>query len=274
MKTLRPFLLICTLALAAGVSAQTITGYGVIKTLYVTQTTSGAPGITDAQPYALNAYVFGSGLTSGYTFTPFGGSAVGLTVSGGNSASFDSSSYATAGDLNTAYAEGVYSMTFPNGQVAQGANLPNFAGDLYPTFADATIGGTWSGNRLQVNNAGNYTLTFNFSSMTADDSLSINIRNSSDVTVYSNFANFGSNTNTFVINSGTLAAGQTYYAELRFNNNFINYNTPFSVANGDVGFTTSNNFEIQAIPEPSTYAAILGTVALAGVMIQRRRQTA
>ncbi len=36
-------------------------------------------------------------------------------------------------------------------------------------------------------------------------------------------------------------------------------------------FTSRTQFSLQVIPEPSTYAAIFGAVALAGVMLHRRR---
>ena len=76
----------------------------------------------------------------------------------------------------------------------------------------------------------------------------------------------------YVISAGTLTAGVTYGVSLRFNHNFIDYGVAISGANGNSGFTTENFFQIQAIPEPPTYAAILlGAVALAGVMIRRRR---
>ena len=99
------------------------------------------------------------------------------------------------------------------------------------------------------------------------------IKDSLNIQVASGFWNTAGTT-TFFIAAGTLTAGQVYDANLRFNNNFINYNTPFSGANGNIGYTISNDFQIQAIPEPSTYAAILGVVALGGVMIRRRRMAA
>src|SRR4051812_6705183 len=76
MKTMRVALLLLTLAASAGVSAQTITGYGVIKTHFVNQTTGGAPVDDSHSPYGISAYVFGTGLTGPYTFTSASGSAV------------------------------------------------------------------------------------------------------------------------------------------------------------------------------------------------------
>lgn len=71
-----------------------------------------------------------------------------------------------------------------------------------------------------------------------------------------------------------LTAGQTYYASLQFNNNNIDYAVP-NLGNGNVGYSVINEFEmlaVGAIPEPSTYAAIFGGLALAGAMIHRRRR--
>jgi hypothetical protein len=80
-----------------------------------------------------------------------------------------------------------------------------------------------------------------------------------------------------VINAGTLTAGQTYSFELVFVNSVYNDISTITSPGADVGlagYVTIVNFDIQAIPEPSTYAAIFGALTLAGVMIHRRRRLA
>lgn len=253
------------LAFVAGASAQTLTGYGVIKTYSVTQTSSGAP-VAGSDPYSLNSYVFGSGLTGTYSFTAPGGSAQNLTISAG-SAEFSSGNYATSGALNTAYAEGVYNMALPNSNgVPQSAALPSFTGDAFPN-SPTIISGTWSGGMLLIDPTQNFSLTFGaLTGFSSDDSIKLQI----DGIGTNYFAN--TSVTSFTIDALTLTAGQTYSASLRFNNNFIDYGTSIAGANGNAGFTTETVFQIQAIPEPSTYAAILGALALAGVAVHRRRR--
>lgn len=56
-------------------------------------------------------------------------------------------------------------------------------------------------------------------------------------------------------------------------NVFIGYNDPFASLsdNADLSFAVFDNFQV--IPEPSTYAAIFGGLALLGAFIRRRRRS-
>jgi hypothetical protein len=268
MKTTRVTVLLVSLAAAANLSAQTLTGFGVIKTSGVTQTANGTSTATGAE---FSAYVFGSSLSGTYSVTPPAGGAVttaqNLSINGGG-ANF-SVDYADVSTMNAAYGAGVYHMELPNGGSPTSWDLQSLTGDAYPNAPLVT--GTWSGGLLQVDPTQNYLVTFDaFGGFTANDSISMKI----DGIGTNYFAN--TSVNTFMITAGTLTAGQTYDVSLRFNNNFIDYSAIGS-ANANAGFTTENMFQIQAIgaiPEPSTYAALLGAAALAGVMIQRRRRLA
>ncbi len=280
MKATHAALLLLTLAAAAGVSAQTITGYGVTK-VYNGSQTSAVSGLIDSsvQPHAITAYVNGSGLAGTYSFTPASGSEIGiaknLTITGGATSAQFEQTFTSGLDLNNAYGNNsAYGMAIPNSTAFDTATLPAFpAVDAYPD-EPLISGGTWVGGLLQIDPTQNYTLTFSsFASFVSDDSYGIKIEDSGQSAVTSGFWNTAETT-TFLITAGTLTAGQIYTADLRFNNNFINYNNPFAGANGNVGYTISNTFQIQAIPEPSTYAAIFGVLALAGVMIRRRRRAA
>jgi hypothetical protein len=277
MKSMRLFFVgFVSAALCAGLSAQTISNYGVVKTHFVVQTSSSAPIDDSNNAYGLSAYVFGTGLSGTYSFTTPGGTAASpqnLTVTS-TQADFnsDSTPFANSGALNAAYADGTYSMALPNSMGgAQSANLQTYTADAYPNAP--IISGTWSGGFLQIDPTQNYSLTFSsfsgFSSTNPSaDSISMNI-NGIGTNYFSNTA-----VTTFLITAGTLTAGNTYNASLRFNNNFSDYGSNISGATGNFSFTTEVAFQIQAVPEPSAYAAIFGALALAGVVVHRRRQAA
>lgn len=276
MKSTRLVLLVIAgLGLLTRLSAQTLTGYGVIKTHYLEQTSPSAP-VEAANPYGLSAYVFGSGLAGTYRFTSPGGTATSpqnLVISG-NQAAFDTeaTTFLTTVALNLAYNEGVYSMDLPNTNgAAQSANLPSLTGDDYP--GAPTIGGSWSGGKLQIDATQNHSLTFSaFSGFTVagniGDSISLNI-DGVGTTYFANTA-----VTSFLITAGTLTPGVTYDASLRFNRNYIDYGTTIAGANGNGGFTADVTFQIQAVPEPATYAAFAGVLALAGAVRHRRRRAA
>ena len=279
MKTTRITLLLASLAVVANLSAQiTVTGYGVIRQYNVTQTSSSAPVASSGTPYALNAYVFGSNLTGTYNFSFAGGSETSpqaLTIEGGG-AKFESVGYLDATALNTAYGSGSFSMAINTAGGPQTPSLPSLPGGGFPELPQIT-NGSWISNQMQIDATINYTINFAaFSSFSSDDSYKLSIRDGSDVEVASGFWNTAGTTN-FVVNATTLTIGQTYYASLQFNNNSIDYGVALAGANGNVGYSTINEFQILAvgaIPEPSTYAAIFGVLAFAGAAFRRRRQAA
>jgi hypothetical protein len=153
-------------------------------------------------------------------------------------------------------------------------SLPSLPAGGFPELPQIT-NGSWISGQMQVDATINYTINFaSFSSFNTDDSYRLSIRNISDVEVASGFWNTAGTTS-FVINANTLTAGQTYTASLQFNNNSIDYGVALAGANGNVGYSVINEFQIlavSAIPEPSTYAAIFGALALTGVVIHRRRR--
>jgi len=274
MKTTRFVLLLVSLAAFANLSGQTITGFGVTKTNGVTQTVNGSSTLSGT---AISAYVFGTGLSGTYTFTPPAGGTVTTpqTLSGDSSSVAFDTGYADVTALNNAFANGIYSMALPNSLTPTSWTFTqSLTGDAYPNAPLVT--GTWSGGMLQVDPTQNYTLTFaTFGGFlvngTHGDSISLSIEDSGFSQVHTDFSNVL--VTTFLISANTLTAGQTYNVSLRFNNNYIDYGAIGS-ANGNVSYTTENSFQIQAIPEPSTYAAIFGALALVGVVIHRRRRLA
>jgi len=279
MKTTRFVLLLVSVAAFANLSAQiTVTGYGVIRSYDVTQTSSSAPVASSGTPYSLSAYVFGSNLTGTYNFSFSGGSETSpqaLTIEGGG-AKFESGGYPDAAALNTAYGSGTFSMAINTAGGPVNPSLPSLPSGGFPELPQIT-NGSWISGQMQIDATQNYAINFAaFSSFNSDDSYKLSIRNGSDVEVASGFWNTAGTTS-FVVNASTLTVGQTYYASLQFNNNSIDYGVALAGANGNVGYSTINQFEILAvgaIPEPSTYAAIFGGLALVGVMWHRRRRLA
>ncbi len=269
-------MLLASLAVAANLSAQSVNGFGVGRYYDVTQTTSSPPVDSSANPYSLQSYVFGTAFSGTYNFT-FTGSVTSpqaLPINGDtNGASFQSSGYPNLAALNVAFGTGTFGMNINTSAGLQSPSLPSLPAGGFPELPQITTG-TWSGGALQIDPTLNYTINFAaFSSYdTVDDSYRLSIRNGSDVEVAFGFWNTAGNTS-FLVAANTLTAGETYSASLQFNNNSIVYAVP-NLGNGNVGYSTINEFQIQAVPEPSTYAAIFGAVALVGVMFHRRRRVA
>ncbi|MBI2813234.1 MAG: PEP-CTERM sorting domain-containing protein [Opitutae bacterium] len=80
---------------------------------------------------------------------------------------------------------------------------------------------------------------------------------------------------TFNPSASNMVLGQTYTLEIEYN---LALNTASNLFGGGAGeldlglFTYRTQLTLIAVPEPSTYAAIFGGVALAGVMLHRRRR--
>lgn len=276
MKTMRTLLVFAgTFFAAAFVSGQAIDLYGVVKLYDVTQTGNSAP-TPGATPYGFNAFADGSGISGVYTVTYPGGTATPnpktLTNEIDGSSFEDGFAYADIAAVNAAYHNGLYSMAIPNGGTAQSVSGLNMTGDIYPD-APMITGGTWSGGKLlldpTINNTINFTaFTLSSGSFGAGDKIFLSSEDDYD-------AASSTAVTSFVINSGVLTAGQTYNFELVFVNAVYLDTTTLTSSGGNIGlagYVTIVNFDIQAIPEPSTYAAIFGGLALVGVALRRRRQ--
>lgn len=282
MKTMRTLLVFAGATFAAAVvQGQAIDLYGVVKLYDVTQTTNSAP-TPGANPYGFNAFADGTGTFSGtYTVTYPGGSTATpnprtLTNETIGSSYEQGFAFPDIASVNAAYNNGLYSMAIPNNGTAQSVSGLNLTGDIYPD-APMVTGGTWTGGKLQLDPTINNTINF-----TAYTLSSGSFTNGQDrIYLSSEDASYDQSSTTpvtsFVINASTLTAGLTYSFELVFVNTvYVDNSTLTSTGldEGIAGYVTIVNFDIQAIPEPSTYAAIFGALALAGVMIHRRRRLA
>lgn len=274
MKTMRfLFVFAGALAAAAFVSGQTITEYRIGKIYDLTQTSiSGSSA--GANPYGFFAEVAGSGFSGTYRFFTPGGTAPSpqdLAPDDGQMRFEDDFAYPDISTLNSVYANGTYTFDVPNngGSGPQSTTI-SLTGDAFPNAFSIT-NGTWVGGYLQIDPTQNYTITFNaFSGMT----------DGVDVILLGIDAGYDQHTSTagttsFLIpaNSFSLAPGNTTSAELVFAR-VVDVGTDFGVSPGLSGgiYATIVSFQIQAIPEPSTYAAFFGGLALVGVVIHRRRK--
>lgn len=279
MKPMRYLTIVAALWATACLPAQVISEYIVayIKDHYQTQ-----DGITsngdlynqaNTNVYGLFAQVSGTGLTTGYSFTPPGGSAIAINSPETGALFFeDAFNYAGTTALFAAYPEGDFSMAVPNTNGANQTVSPfPLSGGAFPSIPEI-IGGTWSGGKLQIDPTQNYTLTFSgFSGFGAGDSIRLGIDGTG-----SNGHDDESSTavTTFFIPAGSivLSPGQTAGAELNFINGITSDSSTIPGATGFTGYVTILSFQIQAIPEPSTYAAVFGGFALAGALVYRRRR--
>lgn len=293
MKSTRVFLALITVMAATIASAQTIQFVFVTKAETYTQTSTADPANV-ANPFMILASIDGTSgdpLTGSYPVSPTvavqSGSQSLITLSppGGNDSSwsFESAGFADQATLNAAYGSGNY--TFQSSSFSNIVlSLSN--ADLYPNAPKAIIstntglGFQWINNTLEVNPSLFSTLTITTNTFTTNFSstanhLGINGQNfQTEVSAES----FNSATNSISVDiaAATFLSGSASKSiELEFNNLISMIpDTPVAGANSISAFSTFTTFNIQVIPEPSTYAAIFGGLALAGVMIVRRRRTA
>lgn len=285
MKSMRFFIVLAgALFASAMMSGQTVTEFIIAKINdnYQTQDGSTSAGDFDNQgntnAYGIFAQVTGTGLSGTYSFTtpttPTPTTINITTVETGSLVYENAFAYADATALNAAFPDGDYSMAIPNTNnsnlAPDSVSLFNLSGGTFSNVPMIT-GGTWSGGRLLIDPTQNYTLNFiGFSGFGAGDSITLAIDGSGS---NGHDVDSSSAVTSFLISAGdiVLANGNTTRAELNFING-IDTDTSITGATGFTGYVTILSFEIQAIPEPSTYAAIFGALALAGVILRRRRR--
>lgn len=274
-------LLVSTSIMVGGLLAQSVDVVPVLKIHEYNQTDATTTAEKAVNPWAFEVFIDGTGLTSSFplgtnTFTPQGGSAGGFTFNSGNGhwTYSGNSSFASQAALDAAFPNGIYDLTV--GGIPFSLSL---AANLYPNTPLATASaGTWTGGLLQLTAAqasAGFSITSNtFTGWANDGSFRIGIWGdgssySQDVETYA--ANF------LVMNvaGGALTAGNTYSFTvefMRFTDSDTSLQPTLGVnALGVAGYVTNASFSVQVIPEPSTYAAIFGALAFAGVVWRRRR---
>jgi hypothetical protein len=263
------------------------------------------PGL-DMYPWRLETDINGSGLTTliptppntvipplgsgtvSYNMTPPDGMGHGWQYRTG---------FSTQSAMDTALNNGIYSVSLGG---ATSAFTLNLAGDLYPNSPLAALtGGSWNAGtqRYDVNPAGAWSIStglFNNANFLWNMSrVEIDIWGggvdfTKDIGAGSATPFLNTDTNgslsLFSTDSGapTFIAGNTYMVDVRFARviDFHSISTelgltldPTAQAQGVTMYESELSFSIQAIPEPSTYAAWAGLLAL-GLVAWRRHRTA
>ena len=193
------------------------------------------------------------------------------------------------GGIDGLFNNGAYTLTVDS--TAVNLNLGAAANaDIYPNVPVATLSaGTWAGggvNTLYLNTDQALTIsTSTFTDFYTNGYLShiglficnngsdfVELESFSDNTLFPGELTTDSLSTT--LNAFSLTGGQSYLVEIEFNV-VVDTSDELSGVLGVALFTSRTQFYIQAVsavPEPATYAAILGAVALVGVMVTRRRR--
>ena len=173
--------------------------------------------------------------------------------------------------FDNAMGNGDYAFTVDGTAVSMTINPENFWN------ASGVTGGAWSSDKLQLNNMGATVISFSDASagdfVDGTDFIRLVLRQQS---VGASFV-FESSTlvNSFTVGAGNLVDGATYDMELRFFNVTDRDTASIAGAVGLSGFVTQTFSQVlvanSAVPEPSTYAVIAGSLVL-GLTIWRRRR--
>ncbi len=268
MRVLLGFAL--AIGFASSVFSQAITEYFVAK-VYDLNQISGAGSTPEAAPYGFFAEVFGTGLSGTYTVVSPGGTVSNpqnLTIAGDLAEYDDAFAYADMTALNTAYNSGTYTM---NINTAGGLLSPtlDLIGDAFPNAFSIT-NGMWVGGNLLFDPNQDLTITFDaFSGFTTGSRIMIEVEDGGGYTDDSSTA-----ITSFLIPAGSinLVTGQTSYAEILFSQGVDTDNSTIAGASGVAFYGTIVGFTLQAVPEPSTYAVIMGALAMGAVIWSRRRR--
>lgn len=299
MKTKRVLWLIASLGAAGALSAQSVQFVVLDRQVNYVQTAAGSAGLAGATPYEFVVDLNGTGLTSP-DFTIVAPSTV-VYSSFVRDPGKEWQAPAPEGAYQFASMAALHSV-FPDGSYTIQTNLGNTSAlsisDLIGTTNDGfgntpfiigTQDGnpvTWSGNKMLVDPTKQLTLTttpFTTNNSSADNRIGLWLGGymfSDEVTneTAPNSFVFSGTSVEMQISANMLYAGSTYSGGMEFNvvdGTLVNLTTPFGAgANGVAVYTAFTTFSIQAIPEPSTYASILGMLALAGVLMVRRRRAA
>jgi hypothetical protein len=295
MKTTRLLLAVVVSLTAVWLQAQTSVDFvGVTKIQNFTQTTS----TVNSTPTSWDFDIFLDGQGHSATYpapfirvVPPGGTAGNqdLVFVGGLENHWNLSSpqtFGSAAALDAAFANGLYSINFgtTSGASDVASISVNLAAAAFPNAPEASVtNGTWGGGVFTVTDPSQLlTISSGNFGLTDGDAYHIGISVDGN-SVHEGSEIFdldyqsGDPDPTFLALgvAGNILTNGTYTVRLEFNRLLDPSNSNVFEAQSLGAFTSNTTFTIQvgAIPEPSTYAAIFGAVALAGVMLHRRRRT-
>jgi hypothetical protein len=284
MSKLRLVLLSLSVGFTAGLPAQTVDFVVLFKNQHYIQNGNGSVLNASPNPWEFRAEVETSNDST--ATNPI--SSADLEVAFGS----------VSPDLNLTYADHVWSFsqlfaqktgsmsldeTFANGSYtfnigAQVLSL-SLSGDLYPNHPTAFFDqGNWVSGVLHVDptqsleiSSGTFVTNFLMgSSRVGLDLYGPGYGQSADTEEFG----FNPNSLAMTIDANFLTPGATYHVRVEFNR-FSDMDTvPVYGAQAIATYSAVLAFDVYAIPEPSTYAALLGGLALAGVLLHRRRRTA
>ena len=219
-----------------------------------------------------------SGLTAPTYTTPVGSGVASGTLTYDSNADRWSvgNTYGSQSALDTAFASGAYTVTVNSATVSL-----TLSGDTYPTNAPAaTVSqGSWSGGVLSIDPTQALTITTNqllFGGSGGHISINLSGDLQNFTGGYDAFASTGA-TGSLDVAAATFISGQSYTVKLQFSSlssqdSTDNPNGAGANSTNAAVYTDTTTFTIMAIPEPSTYALLMGGAALSGVLFVRNRR--
>jgi hypothetical protein len=190
---------------------------------------------------------------------------------------------ATTLSLNSLFANGAHSITADGHTYTLNNNL-NSPG--LPTFVPALVfsGGTWSGGKYLIDPSQTLTITtpawanFTTTGIGGIINLAMDMSGGANSVSFSRLAptgysSSGANTVTITVAANTFVAGQDYTGFASFAR-IVDQDTSVSGVYAVATWGNEIGFTVSAIPEPSTYAAFAGVLALGLAAWRRRSRTA
>jgi len=198
--------------------------------------------------------------------------------------------FTSMANLNTTFPGGDYTILV-SGYADATLTIPNLVGSTNDgfgntPFVNATQNGVpvgWFNNRMVVDPTQDLLIqstTFTVNYVAGDGRIGLNVSGDgfdqevTNETVPGNFI-FSGNSVQMLITGGTLSPGGIYYGDVEFNNvvsELIDLSGIYTSSTKGVSvYTAYTSFQIQAVPEPATYAAWAALLALGTALWRRRR---
>lgn len=298
MKTKNTLLLVAALAAVEVGSAQTIELVVVDRQVNYVQTEAGSAALDGASPYEFVININGQNLGSPFTFSFKKPGDLVTNYSGFEQTAgtelqapvYPVGNFGSMAALHSAFPDGTYTIQ-ASGFSDVTLGIPNLIGSPNDGFANTpfvtgTQDGnpvTWIGGKMRIDPTKELTLltntyTTNYAAGTGRIGLWTD-GGGDEVTneTAPNTFYFSGTSVQLQVAANTFAPG-TYAAGMEFNNvvsSLIDLSGTYGAgAYGVSVYTAYTTFQVEAIPEPSTYAAIAGALALTGAAIYRRRRAA